>query len=160
MVILSLVAAAGALALTLQNPVPQTEVDPIIGGPVMSSDPAKWHAHVRAERRDTNWAPLMEETLRQRFASVAHVGGPNNTLRVICATSTCEAAGTINAPPVKSETYNPDAPLNVSMRELQGKALHDDLLKAGLSEESAFFTSTTSKPDRTAFFIYFTRKTR
>ncbi|MDB5694168.1 MAG: hypothetical protein JWO81_3231 [Alphaproteobacteria bacterium] len=125
----------------------------------MTSDPAAWHAKVRAQHRDPQWAPRAEETLRERFSRVAHIGGSGNVLRVLCATSICEVAGTIDVPRGEAQSDSANSPLNLTMQELQGNTLHADLLKGGLSGEGATFTSTKSKPERTAFFFYFSRVT-
>lgn len=153
-----LIAAAAAVAL-MSQPSPSNEVDPIIGTALPSSDPAAWHAQVRSQSRDKRWAPRAEDTLRERFMRVSHLGEAGNILRVTCATSLCEVAGTIDVQEGNGGHSSPNTALNRTMGELQGKPLHDDLLRAGLQNKGATFTSTKSHPHRMAFFIYFSRVT-
>jgi hypothetical protein len=162
LVVLGLVAAVGTLAF--MSPATRTDIDPIIGTRIRDSQIAAfharyvWHVQVRAQARDPNWAPGAEERLRQRFARVPHVGGPNNLLRVICATSICEVAGLIDLPPDKWQNWDRDMPMGISMRELEGNTLHRDLLKAGLDGKGPAFIAT--KTGRMAFFVYLMRNGR
>lgn len=86
-------------------------IDPMVG-----TIPGTLHARVRSERRYEMWAPGAEKALRERYSKVAHVTGPNDTVRVICGTTLCEVAGIIKAPYRKDHEWDPKDPLHVAMR--------------------------------------------
>ncbi len=150
--------AAGAAALISQPSIPISN-EPIIGRPLPDSPTAaEWQALLAEEDRDPDWAPRAEQALRDRYEKIAYVGGPDNPLRVRCAKSICEVAGTINAPQSEAPVSDREkTPTDQAMRDLQNKALWDDLQWLGLKSESSLFMATNTKPRRTAFFAYFTR---
>lgn len=159
MIALFIIAAAGAAALTSQQGPASNVVDPLIGPlPTSEISPERLHARVRAEQRDLAWAPRAEQILRNRYSRIAYVGGADNRVRVICATTLCEVAGTIDAPSRPGHEYDRSDPLNKAMRDLQDKALHDDLLKAGLDGEAGMFGGSPSKTSRMTFLHYYLRK--
>ncbi|MFL6758230.1 MAG: hypothetical protein ACJ8EG_11760, partial [Sphingomicrobium sp.] len=132
-------------------------VDPLIGAiPGGDDSPARLHQRIRAEQRDPAWAPVTEQALHTVYSRVEHVGGPNNPLRIMCATTLCEVAGTIDAPASKTDEESLRTPLNRTLQALQGKLLQDDLAKSGLEHVSGFFGG--GKPGQTAFLQYWSRK--
>lgn len=155
-VALGLVAVAASL--TSQSPLPSS-TDPIIGQALPDGPTAaEWQALLAEEDRDPNWAPRAEQALRDRYEKIAYVGGPDNPLRVRCAKSICEVAGTINPPRSEAPVSDGEkSSTGQAMRDLQAKELWDDLQLVGLKSESTLFTATNTKPRRTAFFAYFTR---
>lgn len=150
--------AAGAAALISQSDA-HHEIDPIIGKALPDwPTAAEWQALLAEEDRDPDWAPRAEQALRDRYEKIAHVGGPDKPLRVRCAKSICEVAGTINPP--QSEVPVSDGEKSATgqaMRDLQKKALWDDLQLLGLKSEGTLFMAANTKPRHTAFFAYFTR---
>src|SRR5260221_9441456 len=111
-------------------------MDPLIGEPLeRTTQPADLHARVRAETRDPDWAPRTEAAVRARLLQIPVVGKDGNTLRVICAATLCEFAGTLIGTEQPLEQYDPKLPLNRAMIGLQGKA-DNDLAKLGLKHES------------------------
>ena len=158
MIALCLLAAAGAAALMLQAPATESKVDPLIGEPLPQGPaPADLHAKVRAEPRDSEWAPRIESAVRARLLQIPLIGKDGNALRVICAKDLCEMAGTIiwSGPPPKD--YDPKLPQSRAERALQDKPLFDDLAKLGLKSESALFTGGKGKPDRIVYLLYYSR---
>lgn len=134
-------------------------VDPLLG-PIPSSQdaPDAMYKNLRAEPRDSAWAPGAERLLSKRFSQIAHVGSPPAVLRVTCATTVCEVAGTIDAPEPKGKEYDdPNHPLVKATRELQEPPLRNDLEKAGLKQGAGMFGASADKPQRAAFIIYYTR---
>jgi len=158
MLTLFLVAAAGAATLMTQAPPAENEVDPLVGAPLERfKQPADLHSQVRAERRDEKWAPSTEAAIRERLLQIPLIGKGGNVLRVTCASTLCEIAGTVVAPPSKAEQADPNSPFSRAIQDLQVPPLPDDLAKLGLKHESGNFLGGKGKPDRSVFLIYYTR---
>jgi DNA-binding CsgD family transcriptional regulator len=158
MVGLFIVAAAGAAALMSQTTAParHKEVDPLIAGSLERfPQPADLHAQLRSQKRDPNWAPRMEIVIRARLVEVPLVGKNGNALRVTCARTLCEIAGTVIT--TKDEADDQNSPSNRTIQALQVPPLPDDLSKAGLKNEGDSFFSGNGKPDRIAFLLYYSR---
>ena len=159
MIAFFLVAAAGAAAMMSQAPVAGPLVDPLLERPMpKTTDPAEWHGKLRAEARDSVWAPRMEELIRARVLKIPLVGKAGNVLRVTCASTICEIAGTVATPSSKLEQEDQNSPSNVAIRDLQVAPLPDDLAKFGLKSESGLFTGAKGPPERSVFLIYYSRK--
>jgi DNA-binding CsgD family transcriptional regulator len=157
MIALFAVVAAGAAALMPQES-PTNPVDPLIGMPLQTGpDPTALHAKVRAEARDPNWAPSMEASIRPLVLQIPLIGKGGNVLRVTCATSLCEIAGTMVWPVSLQKGYDPKLPQSRAQSALQDKPLNDDLAKLGLKRESGLFTNANGKPDRMVFLLYYSR---
>jgi DNA-binding CsgD family transcriptional regulator len=149
-------AAAGAVLMN-QAPTASTGVDPLIGTiPSSADDPARVYARIRTENRDPAWAPRTEDALRADYATIAHVGAPIESLRVTCARTLCEVAGIIDAPPSPPDVQDLKSPVNRTMQALQGKALHNELVKIGLENLSGYFGG--GKPGKMVFLQYWSRK--
>jgi DNA-binding CsgD family transcriptional regulator len=158
MVAIFLVAAAGAVALMSQAPEPSSDVDPLIGSRLERfPQPADLHAKVRAEQRDGQWAPFMESAIRARLVRIPLVGQDGNVLRITCATTLCEIAGTLVGRPTKIEMDDPKSQRNRTVQALQVPPLPDDLAKMGLKSEGSSFFGGTGKPDRLVFLLYYSR---
>jgi DNA-binding CsgD family transcriptional regulator len=159
MIALFTVAVAGAAALmTEASPSITNDVDPLIGSPLEHApDIATLHEKVRSEARDKPWAERMETAIRARVIQIPLVGKGSNALRVICASSQCEIAGTLIAPKNKAELEDPKSQWSRTFRALQVPPLPDDLAKIGLKFEAATFTSSKGKPDRSVFLLYYSR---
>ena len=158
MLTLFLVATAGAATLITQAPQTANEVDPLVGAPLERfKQPADLHSQVRAEGRDEDWAPRIETAIRARLLQIPLIGKDGNALRVTCASTLCEIAGTVIAPPSKSEQEDPKSPYNRAIQDLQVSPLPDDLAKLGLKHESSNFLGGKGKPDRSVFLIYYAR---
>ena len=78
-------------------------------------------------------------------------------LRVTCASTLCEIAGTLIAPSSKAEQEDPKSQVNRAIQDLQVPPLPDDLAKLGLKHESGNFLGGRGKPDRSVFLLYYTR---
>ena len=155
MVSLFVVAAAGAAALMGQNSPQQSQVDPLLAKPLVKmEDPVDLHAKLRSEARDEAWASRVEKAVRSRLLQLPLVGKDGNELRVTCAATLCEIAGSIVGK--ASEPYDPKQPLNQAVADLQAKPLRDDLSKLGLNHVSGLFTGGDN-PDRAVFFQYYSR---
>ena len=159
MIGLFVIAAAGAAALMTQAPPASTnEIDPLIGAPLQRGpEPAELHARIRAEPRDPQWAGPMEQQIEARLMSLPLVGKDGNALRITCASTLCEIAGTLIAPPSKKEQEDQNSQFNRTVRDLQVPPLTDDLARLGLKIEIGLFTSGKGKPDRSAFLLYYSR---
>jgi DNA-binding CsgD family transcriptional regulator len=152
------VAAAGAVVLMSQAPVTGNQVEPLIGAPLERfPQPADLHARVRAEQRDAVWAPRTEEQIRSRVSQIPLIGKGGNVLRVTCSTTLCEIAGTVEAPVSSQEREDQKSAYNLAIRDLQVAPLPDDLAKLGLKSESGTFTGGKGEPDRSVFFLYYSR---
>lgn len=141
-----------------QQPATDSKIDPLIGVPlVRGPEIADLHAKIRAEKRDSQWAPRMESAIRARMSQIPLVEKNGNVLRVTCASTLCEIAGTLVGVGQRPENYDPELPLNKAMIDLQGKALNEDLAKLGLKTEGDTFTGGKGKPDRVVFLLYYSR---
>jgi len=114
-----IVAAAVAVTRQADAPAPQSSPSPqtaLPGGlfPPVESDPRHLAEAVRSEPRDAVWAPRAEAALRARYAPMLSRGEVSE-LRIVCATTACEAVGKI--------TQTDPARINSIMQALQdGKA--------------------------------------
>jgi len=150
--------AAGAVALMSQNPQTSNEAEPLIGAPLERfKQPADLHAQVRSELRDPEWAPRMEKAIKARVLKIPLIGKDGNELRVTCAATLCEIAGSIVAPPSTAEREDPQSQFSKTIRDLQVPPLPDDLARFGLKHESGNFTGAKGKPDQTVFLLYYSR---
>jgi len=158
MIAIFLVAAAGSATLISQAPPSSSEVDPLIGAPVERfNQPAGFYAKVRAEKRDPEWAPRVEAAVRARLMQIPVIGKDGNVLRVTCAATLCEIAGSLIGARQPPREYDPNLPVNRAQSDLQDKPLNDDLAKLGLKSEGGSFTTGKGKPDRGVFLIYYSR---
>jgi DNA-binding CsgD family transcriptional regulator len=159
MIALFVIAAAGAAALMTQAPqAPTNEVDPLIGVALQRGpEPVELHARIRAEPRDPQWAGRMEHQIGARLMSLPLVGKDGNVLRVTCARSLCEIAGTLLTPTSKAEQEDQRSLFNETVNDLQVPPLTDDLTRIGLKNEGGSFLRGTGKPDRLAFLLYYSR---
>ena len=159
MIALFVLAAAGAAALMTQAPqAPTNEIDPLIGAPLQRGpEPVELHARLRAEPRDSQWAGRMEQQIEARLMSLPLVGKDGNALRVTCASTLCEIAGTLIAPPSKKEQEDQNSQYSRTVRDLQVPPLTDDLARLGLKVETDLFTGGKGTPDRLAFLLYYSR---
>ena len=150
--------AAGTTALMSQSSPSSNAVEPLIGGPVERfPQPADFHAKVRAEPRDSDWATRTESAIRARLLQIPLIGKDGNALRITCARTICEIAGTVAVPSSNEGLEDPTAPHNIAIRDLQVAPLPDDLAKIGLKSESASFTGSKGKPERSVFLVYYSR---
>jgi DNA-binding CsgD family transcriptional regulator len=158
MIALFVVAAAGAAALMSQQPAARNEIDPLVSTPIVTPpDPAALHARVRAEPRDPQWAAKMEGQIEARLMSMPLIGKDGNVLRVSCASTLCEIAGTLISPASKAEQDDQHSLYNQAIKDLQVPPLTDELTHLGLKNESGLFTGGKGKPDRMAFLLYYSR---
>lgn len=132
-------------------------VDPLIGAiPNSEVAPDRLYQKLRSEPRDAAWAVDAEKNLRDRYAKIPHIGSGKAFLRVLCASTLCEVAGTIDAPePSASEIDDPKQAMNKAVRDLQDKPLIDDLRKAGFEVRSGTFGQSAAK--QPSFVFYFAR---
>ena len=155
---LTLFIAAGAAALITKNPQISNEAEPLIGGPLERfKQPADLHAQVRSELRDPEWAPRMEKAIKARVLKIPLIGKDGNELRVTCAATLCEIAGSIVAPQSMAEREDPRSQFSKTIQDLQVPPLPDDLARLGLKSESGSFTGAKGKPDRSVFLLYYSR---
>lgn len=126
MIALFLVAAAGAAAMMSQQPQPANDTDPLFASifsqqpnptQIFASHPKNqeeldrafagagyWavmrqlHIKVHSEPRDVAWASMTENALRKALVSIPRVGVQGTELRVLCGTTLCEIAGTVDTP--------------------------------------------------------------
>jgi len=87
----------------------------------------------------------------------ALIGKDGNELRVTCAATLCEIAGSIVAPQSMAEREDPRSQFSKTIQDLQVPPLPDDLARLGLKSESGSFTGAKGKPDRSVFLLYYSR---
>jgi DNA-binding CsgD family transcriptional regulator len=161
MIAVLLVSVAGAAALMTQQPTTESTIDPLIGKPLeRGPEPADLHARVRAEKRDPQWAGRMEGQIEARLMSLPLIGKDGNVLRVTCARTLCEIAGTIIAPPSKAVAEDPNSQYERTVNNLQVPPLTEDLTRLGLKNESGSFMRGQGQPDRLVFLLYYSRAGR
>lgn len=110
------------------------------------NEPRRLHERVRTEPRDAAWADRAEAALRARYESLSRAGRVDD-LRVICASTACEAAGSIIA---KGETINP------TVQAIQDRELVEPLPQVGLVNQGAGFGHGPN-PGQQVFFTYWLR---
>jgi hypothetical protein len=153
-------AAAAAALMTQQSDSETNQVDPLIGEPLpRTQDPADLHTKVRSEARDAEWASRMEAAIRARVLQIPLIGKNGNVLRVTCARTLCEIAGTLIEEGQRPAEYDPKAPLSRAIADLQDKPLNNDLSKLGLKHEVGSFSGAKGHPERSVFLLYYSRAT-
>ena len=158
MLFISLVAAAGAAALLGQQ-TPVSEVDPLLGSPLQTApDPAALHARIRTEARDAEWAGRTEAAIRARAMQIPLIGTNANALRVTCATTLCEIAGSIQTTANPPAEYDPKLPESRAIAALQAAPFVDDIMKLGLKSETGLFTGNKDDKNQAVFLLYYSRK--
>ncbi|MET0308754.1 MAG: hypothetical protein ABW023_08615 [Sphingomonas sp.] len=109
--------------------------------PAAATDARNLYAQLRDETRDAAWATPREQSLRARYARLAHADRMKRLVRVICGATLCEVAGVL-------PTGDSDM-VNQTMAEMQG-ALNAEMEKLGLRSESQVFV-------RDGFIAYWRR---
>lgn len=155
--ILLVAAAAAAASWMAQSPPETRETDPLVGGTIQTfPQPADQHAKVRSESRDPQWAPAMETQIRERLMQLPLIGKGGNSLRVTCASTMCEIAGTL-IPPDEAASSDRNSQYSRTIEQLQVPPLTDDLAQLGLASEGGSFLKGEGKPDRAIFLLYYSR---
>ncbi|MBH0113417.1 hypothetical protein I5E68_10700 [Novosphingobium sp. YJ-S2-02] len=142
-------ALVAGTALFLSQPAQEPKAsrspaDALLGGLVAHSpDLPALHERVRTEPRDEGWAQSAEAALRSRYAQVPDLLAEGNRLRVVCAKSLCEVAGTFPA------DLGEEALADI-VEALQSRVLFDDVEAAGFRHMGGGFSD--------AFVFYWGRK--
>lgn len=140
------------LAAALLAPVPQTApaTDPLLDGVIGKAETTapRLHERVRAEKRNAAWAPQAEARLRTAYAHIPGV----EPLRVICAATLCEVAGTIAARGEKD--------VNATMQTLQGTSLSGELRARGFGDALMHGFGGEVGANRPRFVAYWVRGER
>jgi DNA-binding CsgD family transcriptional regulator len=168
--------AAGAAALVNLQPQAAGESDPLFASIFDQQDPTKtfaghpksreeadhalagagyWavmrqlHTKAHSEPRDATWAPATEKALRNALVSIPRVGVQGTELRVLCGSTLCEFAGTLDAPSAKSgpalHKFNRE-----TMSRLNPHAMQPQTDKIG---------SLSQNPPRLSYVFYYSRGT-
>ena len=134
-------------------------IDPIVGRIPPSTEFGidKLYLRLRAEKRDTSWAPGTEQALRGYLNGIRYVGRTGEPFRVTCGSTLCEAAGVIDAPMTVQSQASSKSPVNRTMQALQGKDIHDYATSMDLELLGSSFQSPDPK-SAPKFLIYFQRK--
>jgi DNA-binding CsgD family transcriptional regulator len=113
----------------------------------------QFHGKVHSEPRDPAWAARIESSLRAAFISIPNVGVKGTELRVLCASSLCEIAGTLETPgraKAAIDTFN-----RATMYRLNPKALEPNTDKLGL--KSTVASIGTMPGGRMSYVFYYSR---
>jgi DNA-binding CsgD family transcriptional regulator len=184
---LALFTVLTAAAVVVQQPEPRTKTpnpDPIIGNMLAFEDPTKdlatapksqkdaervlmgagthamlraFYGKVRSEARDPSWASPTERSLQTIFSAIPHVGADGNYLRVICASTVCEVAGTLDPSFAATESAGWAELNRATMTELNPHALEPETKRLRLVSPFAIEGTTPEEPARWRFLFYFTR---
>jgi DNA-binding CsgD family transcriptional regulator len=184
---LALFTVLAAVAIVVQQPEPRTNTpnpDPIIGNMLAFEDPTKdlatapksqkdaervlmgagthamlraFYAKVRSEARDPSWASPTERSLQTIFSAIPHVGADGNYLRVMCASTVCEVAGTLDPSFATTESAGWAELNRATMTKLNPHALEPETKRLKLVSPLAIEDITSDKPARWRFLFYFTR---
>jgi hypothetical protein len=143
--LLTLTAAGATALLTQVEPANERSNPPIITdrdlGAFQAEGPAWLYPMIRKEARDTNWAPVAERTLRERYATVIFYG-TKPQVRVMCRTRTCEVA--VSIPTIKSKSTYGQAEASI-VKDMRRKGL----IQAG----SIVSTDTKSRLFYLAYYL-------
>lgn len=135
-------------------PKTKSEFDREIAGEGFRAMLRQFHTKVHSEPRQQVWAIRTESGLRAAFESIPNVGVNGTELRVLCGSSLCEIAGTLEAPPrIKGEIEKFN---RATMSRLNPKALEPATDKLGLKSTVASFG--TMGGDRMSYVFYYSRK--
>ena len=169
MIGLFVIAAAGAAALMTQQPPAKTPTDPLIGALLREPDThtnivADLYAKVRSEQRGP-WAVRTEQQIETRLMALPFVGKGGNVLRVTCANTICEIAGTLPdplagvAPPKNGLPLPPPSPLTPTPFYLEKLGLrYGDFQKLGLKEISDESLRGQGPTKQFVFLLYYSRQ--
>jgi len=109
---------------------------PLPAGLDGSFDPLAFARSVRAEKRDKDWAPAAEASLRSSIARISYMGPQMKTVSAYCGSTRCEVTGTM---PQGLPMEN----LKVVMDQMQGQAMNDMLVNAQQQPHGAMFGGET-----------------
>lgn len=126
---------------------PDPLLDKLLPNP--SDDPRALHALVHSQARDAIWAPKAEAALKAEYVRIPYVGGAASPLRITCAATVCEVAGST---PQGLSLEN----TNVAWQALQGRALIDSVTNQGFTSGPMVFGK--AGPDQSTFVAYFRKK--
>jgi hypothetical protein len=185
MIAFFLVAAAGAAALMSQQPQATTESDPPFtrifaqqqdATTVFANQPKSreemdhalagagyWavvrqlHAKANSEPRDAAWASATENALRKALISIPRIGVQGNELRVICGSTLCEIAGTVDTPLESSAAGAREEFNRTTMSRLNPHALEPDTDKLRLKIMVGGIAAMSQDPPRLSYLLYYSR---
>ena len=133
------------------------EADRLVAGTGFKEILRQLHAQVHSEARDATWAGNSEDALRGAFAAIPGIGAQGTELRVLCASTLCEIAGTVETPadPSKGalERFN-----RQTMSRLNPQALKPVSDRLGLETMWADISAYTQTPPRLSYVFYYRRK--
>jgi DNA-binding CsgD family transcriptional regulator len=140
-------AAAAAMFITAERPVPKTVphtiTDPAVGTFEVVGSTWLYRA-IRQEDRDTSWAGEAERALRDRYSTVRFFDEKPQLLRVMCGYKTCEVAAVI-----------PQPKLHTSYGD-EERSIIADMRKDGLVQVGAAITND-KRSNHTIYLAYFLR---
>jgi DNA-binding CsgD family transcriptional regulator len=186
MIAILLLTAAGAAALMSQQPQTANESDPLFASifaqqpdpmQIFASRPKSreemdralagagyWsvmrqlHAKVHSEPRDTAWASKTENGLRKALVSIPRVGEQGTELRVVCGSTLCEIAGTVDTPPETSGAAARDEFNRTTMSRLNPHALEPETDKLRLEAMVGGIATMSQDPPRLSYVFYYLRE--
>lgn len=185
MIAFFLVAAAGAAALMSQQPQTTNESDPLFTGifaqqqdptTVFANQPKSreemdralagagyWavmrqlHAKTHSEPRDAAWASARENALRKALVSIPRIGVQRNELRIICGSTLCEVAGTVDTPVEKGSAAARDEFNRATMSRLNPHALEPETDRLQLKIVVGGIGAMSQDPPRISYLFYYSR---
>jgi DNA-binding CsgD family transcriptional regulator len=116
------------------------------------------YAKVRSEPRDPQWAAQHEQALRALFTAIPRIDAKGSGLRVKCAKTVCEVAGTFDSSFARTSSAR-DAELDRrTMTLLNPRALAGATDRLHLQSSLATIGTTSEQPARKAFLFYYMRR--
>lgn len=180
-----IVAAAGAAALMSQQPEASSEADPLFASIfAQQQDPMKlfashpksreemdralagagyWsvmrqlHTKAHSEPRDAAWASGTENALRRALVSIPRVGVKGTELRVLCGSTMCEVAGSVDEPADRSSRAVFDEFNRTTISRLNPHALEPETDRLRLEIMVGGIATMSQTPPRLSYVFYYSR---
>ncbi|WP_240047596.1 helix-turn-helix domain-containing protein [Sphingomonas panacisoli] len=114
----------------------------------LPTDTKYWHTLFLSEKRDAQWAPAAEDSLRARFTSVPDLDTGDHPLSVRCAATVCEVRGVLSGTEER---------ISAMMNEVQNAGLNPVRVGPPLANTSAGFAIADRTPTRVEFVMHYRR---
>ena len=142
--------------LFANQPKTEGEIDNVLAGEGFRAVLRQLHAKVHSESRDASWAPETENAIRRVFTSIPHVGEEGAELRVLCGSTLCEIAGTVETPATSGAAVLDDFNRS-TMSRLNPKALEPKTDRLRLKSLWAGIGQMSENPPRLSYIFYYSR---
>jgi DNA-binding CsgD family transcriptional regulator len=139
------------------HPKSTEEMDRALAGAGYWAVMRQLHVKVHSEPRDAAWASMTENSLRKTLVSIPRVGVQGTELRVLCGSTLCEIAGTVDTPLETSGAAARDEFNRTTMSRLNPHALEPETDKLRLETMVGGIGTMSQDPPRLSYVFYYSR---